>query len=301
MKTYIAIIILALGGLTLLGAEIHPEAGFYGYKFLNISSDPVALALGGRGIHASMDQGAFMRQPAVGSVNSHRGLGASHSAWLDDTSYNQLSYSLSNRLSHFGVALRNLDYGELESRDETGALIGYYHPSDVSLMANYAWRLGPSTYAGLNGGLMYQKLGTASSYGAHVDVGFTILPPFTNSIFSFSVRNLGDSSKMNEVQTRLPVSMEADLSKKWQLEQGSMTVELSAVKGVDADLKGVISTQLDILERIALRGAYKLNHDAEGLSAGLGLKVGKLDINYGWADFSSQLDDVHSFGLAWRF
>jgi len=106
---------------------------------------------------------------------------------------------------------------------------------------------------------------------------------------------------MNEVPTRMPVSLEADLSKQWQIEQGSLIVELSAIKAVDAHLKGVVSTQLTVLDRIALRGAYKLNYDAEGLSAGLGVKVGKLDINYGWADFNSALDDVHSFGLSWNF
>ncbi len=301
MKMYKLVLALLMLSATLLGADLHPDAGSYGFQFLNISSDPVSMALGGRGIHATMDQSAFIRQPAVGSVNSHRALGASHSPWLDDTSYNNLFYSYSTRLSHFGVAMRNLDYGELESRDETGALIGYYHPSDVSLMASYAYRLGPSTYVGVNGGIMYEKLSTASCYGIHVDWGLTVLPPFPNSMLSVSVRNVGDSSKMNEVPTRLPVSLEADLSKQWQIEQGSLIVELSAVKAVDAHLKGVVSTQLTILDRISLRGAYKINHDAEGLSAGLGVKVGMLDINYGWADFNSALDDVHSFGLTWNF
>ena len=299
MNRYILTFLLL--SATLLGADLHPEAGTYGFQFLNISSDPVSMALGGRGIHATMDRAAFIRQPAVGTVNSHRSLGASHSPWLDDTTFNQLYYGYSDRLSHFGVALRNLDYGELESRDETGTLIGYYHPSDVSLMANYAWRLWPSTYVGMNGGVVYQKLSTASSYGINVDLGATILPPFPNSLLSVSVRNVGDSSKMNEVPTRMPVSLEADLSKQWQIEQGSLIVELSAIKAVDAHLKGVVSTQLTVLDRIALRGAYKLNYDAEGLSAGLGVKVGKLDINYGWADFNSALDDVHSFGLSWNF
>lgn len=292
---------LLLMGVTPAKAEIHPNAGTYGFQFLNISSDPVSMALGGRGIHSSMDHAAFMRQPAVGSVNSHRSLGASHSPWLDDTTFNNLYYSFSDRLYHFGVALRNLDYGELESRDETGALIGYYHPSDVSLMANYAYRLGPSTYFGINGGVMYQKLSTASSYGVHADVGVTILPPITNSLLSLSVRNIGDSSQMNEVQTRLPISFETDLSKQWQIPQGSLSVELSAIKAVDANLKGVVSTQLVVLERIALRGAYKIGYDAESISAGIGIKVGKLDVNYGWADFDSELDSVHSFGLSWNF
>ncbi len=40
--------------------------------------------------------------------------------------------------------MRNLDYGEIENRDDMGFLIGNYHPLDIDVTANYAHRVTPS-------------------------------------------------------------------------------------------------------------------------------------------------------------
>lgn len=301
MKRYIYLIVIMLVTLGALHAGIHDNAGSYGYKFLNIPTNPVALALGSRGIHVNADYAAFINQPAIGSVESHRTLGVAHTAWLDDTRYNTLFYSLSDRKSHFGIAMRNLDYGELEARDDTGVLIGYYSPLDMSLMGNYAYRLGPATYFGVNLGVMYQKLNTDSSYGVHADAGVTILPPIKDSRLSMSLRNMGTSSAMNDIRTPMPTSIEIDFSKVYRFDESALTIETSAVKVLDADWKGVVSAEMDILGKAQLRGAYKINHDAESISAGIGIRIKSISIDYGWAAFTNQLNDIHSFGIGYRF
>ncbi len=284
-----------------LGAGIHEDAGNYGYKFLNITTSPIGLALGGRGIHSGENAAAFINQPAIGAMQSHRSLGASHTFWLEDTKYSNAYYSYSDRRSHFGLALRNLDYGELEARDDNGNLIGYYSPLDMSMMANYAYRMGPDLYMGFSGGVLYEKLNTDSSYGVHADAGLTYLPPFRDSRLSVSIRNLGTSSRMNNTRTDMPVSLEMDLSKKYSFDSGAITVEASAIKPVDEDIKGVVNTEINVIGRLFLRGAYKIGFDAESVSAGLGIRVGKINVDYGWAAFTRQLNDIHSFGISYSF
>lgn len=301
MRYFCLILILSLLAGSVLYAGSNDNTGLYGYKFLNVSTNPVALALGGRGIHAGGDLAAFLNQPAAGAIDSHRSVGISHTAWLDDIKYNNVFYSYSDRISHFGLALRNLDYGEIENRDDAGNLIGYYSPLDMSLMANYAYRMGPATYFGMSAGLLYQKLNTASSYGVHADVGLTILPPFRDSRLSFSLRNLGSSSKMENVETRMPVTFETDFSKGYQFESAKLILEASALKPIDEDLKGVISAQLELYDILALRGAYKMNYSAEDFSAGVGFKLRGLSIDYAWAPFTDGLNDVHAFGVSYRF
>ncbi|MDP2172239.1 MAG: PorV/PorQ family protein [Candidatus Cloacimonadaceae bacterium] len=301
MKHFRLILILSLLFGSALCAQTHENTGLYGYKFLNISTNPLSLALGGRGIHAGGNLAAFINQPASAAIESHRSAGISHTAWLDDIKYNNVFYSQSDRLTHFGLALRNLDYGEIENRDVTGNLIGYYSPLDISLMASYAYRMGPATYFGLNGGVMYQKLNTASSYGVHADLGMTLLPPVRDSRLSFSFRNLGTSSKMEDVETRMPITFETDLSKAYTFESGKLILEASAVKPIDADWKGIFSSELEIYEMIALRGAYKLNHSAENFSTGIGIKLLGLQIDYAWAPFTKGLNDVHAFGVSYNF
>ncbi len=301
MKNMLFTTILLLSALGTLPAGIHDNAGQYGYQFLDVSTNPVSLALAGRGVGSGSDLSSFLRQPASSVLNSHRSLGASHLIWLEDTSLNNLCYSWSDRKAHFGMALRTLDYGELEIRDDNGLLIGTYSPLNVDLMGNYAYRVTPSLYAGINAGVAYEKLNTDSSYGLHGDLGFTWLPPVQDTRFSLAVRNLGISTAMNEERTLFPVSLEMDLSKEIALGENSLAVELSGIKAIDENWKAAINAEFNLYGLAFIRAGYKINFDAEDISAGLGFRWKNLGIDYGWAPFSSHLNDVHSFGLSYHF
>ncbi len=301
MKNILITIIVTMAALTALSAGIHPNAGQYGYQFLDIGSNPVSLALAGRAIGSGADLSSFLRQPAASALNSHKALGASHQLWLEDTTFNNLCYSYSDRKTHFGMALRTLDYGSLEIRDDNGELIGHYSPLNVDLLSNYAFRVTPSLYAGINAGVAYEKLNTASSYGLHTDLGITWLTPVKDTQFNLAVRNLGISSAMNEARTLFPISVEMDLSKKINFGENSLEVELSGIKAIDENWKGAVSAEFNLYGLALLRAGYKINHDAEDLSAGLGIRWKSLGIDYGWASFSSHLNDVHSFGLSYYF
>ncbi|HPV15305.1 MAG TPA: PorV/PorQ family protein [Candidatus Cloacimonadota bacterium] len=280
---------------------LHPDAGEYSYQFLNIHSDPAMVAMGGRGVHALMDKSAFTLQPAIGAVKAHQNVGVSYMTWLDDSSCNQITYSSSDRISHFGITLRNLDYGKVESRDETGVFLGYYHPVSLSVMGNYAHRITPIIFAGANLGMLYEKLGTASSVGFHSDLGLTLLPPINNSSLSMTVRNLGTATSFDKERSLLPVSFETDLGKHWEWEDATFGLEVSAVKAVDEYYKFSVASQVGIWDKLYLRGAYKIKQDPKSLSAGLGFRLKNIDIDYAWAANSSGLNDVHSFGLKWNF
>lgn len=301
MKNTLLIILLALVASTALTAGIHPNAGQYGYQFLDVSSNPVSLGLAGRGIGSGSDLTAFLRQPAASALSNHRALGANHMFWLEDTACNNIFYSYSDRKSHFGMALRNLDYGDLEIRDDNGYLIGTYSPLNIDLLGNYAFRVSPSLYAGINAGIAYEKLNTDSSYGLHTDIGITWLSPIKDTQFNLAVRNLGISSAMNEERTPFPISVEMDLSKEFELGEHSLEVELSGIKAIDENWKGAVSAEFRLFGLAMLRAGYKINHDAEDLTAGLGLRWKQVGIDYGWASFSNQLSDVHSLGISYHF
>ncbi|OQB06897.1 MAG: hypothetical protein BWY18_00628 [Candidatus Cloacimonetes bacterium ADurb.Bin211] len=285
-----------------LNADIHHNAGKYGYQFLDISTNPISLSLAGRGISSSSQLSSFLRQPASSTIEAHRSIGASHIIWLADTSCDNLYYSWSNRKSHFGLAFRSLNYGELEIRDDNGMLIGHYSPLDIDLLGNYAMRLAPSLYAGVNVGIAYEKLDTDSSLGLHSDLGVAWLPPIAGTQCDLTIRNLGISSEMDEESTLFAPSLEMDLSKKINYQNTDITFELSGMKAVDENWKAAISSEIALFQRLlALRVGYKINYDAENLTAGLGLNWKNLSVDYGWASFSDHLNNVHSFGISYHF
>jgi|GEM_PF-201846 len=292
---------LTSSGYLMAGEAPHNEAGKYGFQFLQIPVNPVSIAMAGRAVHAKSNPMAWVFQPAAGVLDEGRSISASHTFWLDDTSYTNLAYSNSSRKYHLGLVLRNLDYGQIENRDETGYLIGTYNPIDLNLSGNLAFRITPDHYAGINLGAIYEKLNTVSALGITSDLGYTYLPPILDSKVSIGVRNLGYSGKMDKERPKLPVSYELDISKGIAFDERHLLIELGAQKAVDTDLRATLGTELVLFEMLALRAGYKYNFDAEDLTAGLGFKFAGFCLDYSWAAFSKRLNDVHSIGLTYSF
>jgi len=300
MKRYIIALMIAVLAISLM-AEVHSEAGNYGFKFLNIPATPVSSSLAGRGTHSPGNIGSWILQPASSAMYSHKAASASHSSWLGDTSYTSLVFSHAKRSSHIGLALRNLSYGEIDKRDETGLLLGYYSPTDIGVSGNYGWRVTPSIYLGANLNLAYQKLDTASSLALSTDLGITTLTMFKDSRLSFAARNLGVSSKMDEEKVKLPRSFDLDLYKGFHLGEQLLGVETGIVFLPDADPQAHLATELKLMERLYLRAGYKFNTDIAGLSAGLGFVISRFHLDYGFSAHKDGLGDAHSFGLSYRF
>lgn len=301
MRYILTIVILALLPFAL--TAINANAGEYGFQFLQIPVSPVASALGGTGIYATGYAGAFIQNPAANLLEERFSLSLQHNIWIVDTSTSQLVYSNSNRNRHFGLVGRMLDYGELENRDDTGLLIGKYHPLDANLMANYALRIMPDHLLGINAGLIYEKLDTASSFGLSADLGYVYLTPVTNAILFTSVRNIGFTSKMDDESIKLPLTIEAGLG--YTIPElafaDRISQQLTFKKAVDNDLTAAYAAEISLWQILALRLGYKFLHDEEGITAGLGINWHNLEIDYGWTSFSDRLNDSHSFGITYNF
>ncbi|PKN79499.1 MAG: hypothetical protein CVU48_05190 [Candidatus Cloacimonetes bacterium HGW-Cloacimonetes-1] len=300
MKKLFIIIILVVC-IAAVHAEVNSNSGTKGFKFLQIPVNPVSMSLAGRGVSSLSNPASCVLQPSIATINSHQDLSVSHTLWLEETSFTNIAYSNSDRVKHFGLILRSLDYGDVENRDDTGALLGYYNPLDMNLMANFGFRLNPSSYLGINAGLLYEKLNTASSYGFSTDLGYTYLPPITGTMISLAVRNLGYTAKMNEERIDLPISFEADISKDIQFEANRLSMGLSAIQATDEDFKGSLSAEFVFQNILSLRTGYKFNYTAEDITAGFGVKIKQFSVDYGWAAFNSELNDIHSFGITYSF
>lgn len=296
-------------------AEISPDAGAYGFQFLQIPVNPIASALGGTGIYADNYAGAFLNNPAANVLESNRSISVNHSLWLVDTSCSQLIYGNGSRRFHFGLAGRILDYGDIETRDDTGAIIGNYHPLDANLLVNFAFRVLPSHLVGINAGLLYEKLDTASSYGLSTDLGYIYLPPIVNTTVFASVKNIGMTSKMQDESIKLPATYETGISYKLKGEDLDISLQIAANKATDTAVRFIPAAELTVLKMLDLRMGYKTSATqgtgwfvpADGyttdanLTAGFGVNWQSLQVDYGWTAFSDKLNDTHAFGITYHF
>lgn len=300
-------IILVLLQLSLFA--IQSNAGEYGFQFLQIPISPVASALAGNGIYANNYPGAFVNNPAANLMDENFRFAVNHSIWLVDTSCTQLVYSKGNRNKQFGLTARILDYGQIDTRDGTGNIIGNYHPLDANLMTNFAVRILPDHMIGLNIGLLYEKIESASSYGLNADVGYLYLPPIANSIIFASLKNLGFTSEMENESIKLPLTYEAGIGYSIPRDSYNLSSQIALNKAIDSELSMAISSELALWEMLKLRLGYKTANSEKdnsklfdnGLTAGIGIRWQNIDVDYGWTSFSDRLNDTHSFGITYNF
>jgi hypothetical protein len=287
--------------ITLSISAINSNAGEYGFQFLQIPISPVASALAGMGIYASNYPGAFVLNPAANLMDENFNISVNHSVWLVDTNCSQIVYSKGNRNKHFGLSARVLDYGLIDTRDDTGAIIGNYHPLDANLMTNFAYRFLPSHMIGINIGLLYEKIETSSSYGINSDLGYVYLPPIANSTMFASLRNLGITSKMDNESIKLPLTYEFGLGYTLNSDVFVLSNQAAVNKAVDTDMQITLASEIALWNTLALRLGYKYNYSDENLTAGMGINWRDISINYGWNCFSDRLTDTHSFGVTYNF
>jgi len=50
-----------------------------------------------------------------------------------------------------------------------------------------------------------------------------------------------------------------------------------------------------------LRAGYKINYDAENVSAGFGIEWQGITVDYGWASWTSHFNDTHCLGITYSF
>lgn len=301
MKRYIILITLMLLFVQVF-ADMHPASGEYGFKFLNIPTSPVSTALASRGIHSEHNSFGWLLQPAaIGSSSSVKSFNFTHQFWLGESAYNSFGYVSANRKAHTALAVRNLNYGKIESRDESGQLIGHYEPVDMAVTANHSRRLGTGLYLGANLSVAYEKLDTASALALSTDLGISYLPMIKDSKLSFAVRNLGFSGKMENESISMPLSFDLDFSKGFEIKEQYLALEAAMVKPVDDYILYNLAAELELIDIFILRGGYRINGDWKGPTAGIGLNISNFEIDYGFARNGKGAGDVHNIGIGYHF
>ncbi len=294
--------IVILFGIQLSAIEIIEADGKYGWKSLLLPPSASVSAMAGTGAANSSDAASFIQHPTAGVVGNINSISLSMQQWMFDTSSNVVAINRSSNLHSLGFALRYLDYGKIDSRDITGDIIGEYHPLDVNLITNFAYRISPSYYAGINLILLYQKIDSSSSLGLATDIGLSYLPPINNLNFHLAVKHLGLTSKVKDESIKLPYAPEITAGYFFNPGNFSLYTEVKALKYPDdSNIKSTIGVNFGIYEIFKIRGGYMLNYDLQDFTTGLGISLLKIDVDYAYLPFKEGITDSHSFSVTYKF
>ena len=269
-------------------------AGESVYQFLNISSSPRQLALGGKEITYF---GSNVNQPLINpsSINvlMDNNFSINYSNYISDISYGSASYAYtfdnrSNTL-HFGVSY--IDYGNFDGYDEQGNSTNSFTGKESAISVGYSTKINNlPVYFGANIKLITSTLEQYNSLGLSSDIGFLYINDNSDLNIGFVIRNIGVQLKAyDENKEKLPFEVDLGFSQllenaplRWNITIENLqkwNIGLSNPSRIISDLDGNVTTEkvsfLNNLFRHLIVGAEIFPENSFNVRVGYNFKRGE--------------------------
>ncbi len=322
----LALLLIFAGGL-----QASSKSGTSAAQFLKIGIGPRASALAGSFTGLADDVTALYWNPAGISWMTHRHFAATHTEWFADINHEfaglvlPISRAATIGLSFTALSAPEMEQTTVEQPEGTGI---FFDVQDISLGLTYSRRLTDRFSFGMTVKYLQQKIFNESASTYAVDMGGILHTGFKGLRLGISMNNFGGKLRLDGRD--LIISVQDTPGK---LETQEWPLPISFRVGIAIDIMGpgegfitresqrltllvdgynvndateTMSTGLEYSwnENFFLRGGYRVNHDIENFSGGLGFRF-PIQSWMVQADYSlSNMDDlgyIQRIGLGFQF
>ena len=235
------------------------------------------------------------------------------------------AYTWDRHVQTFHTSVQYVNYGTFEGYDELGNATSDFTGSEAALSFGYAYNI-PWTdfYVGANVKLISSTLESYNSWGAATDLGFLYIDERNDINIGLSVRNLGFQIKpYDNTNEKLPLAIDAGISQlmehvpiRWHLTLENLqqwNIAFSNPNRAQETLDGnkeeekvsffnnalrhvIVGAELFPEKGFNIRLGYNFRRGEElrivdqrnfsGISAGFGLRFGKVRFNYSYSRYT---------------
>jgi hypothetical protein len=235
------------------------------------------------------------------------------------------AYTWDRHVQTFHAGISYVNYGTFEGRDELGGLTSDFTGSEAALSLGYAYNV-PWTdlFIGVNLKLISSTLETYNSLGTAVDLGMLYIDDKNDINYALAIRNLGFQIKpYDNTNEKLPLAIDAGISQlvenvpirwhltlenlqQWNISFSNPNKGQSTLDGGTSEEKVsffnnalrhvIIGAELFPEKGFNVRLGYNFRRGQElsivdqrnfsGLSAGFGLRFGKVRLNYSYSKYT---------------
>lgn len=235
------------------------------------------------------------------------------------------AYTWDRHVQTFHAGISYVNYGTFEGRDELGGLTSDFTGSEAALSLGYAYNV-PWTdlHLGVNVKVISSTLEAYNSFGTAVDLGMLYIDHKNDINYALVVRNLGfQITPYEDTNEKLPLAIEAGISQlvenvpiRWHLTLENLqqwNIAFSNPNRGESTLDGetkeekvsffnnalrhvIIGAELFPEKGFNIRLGYNFRRGQElsivdqrnfsGLSAGFGLRFGKVRLNYSYSKYT---------------
>lgn len=278
------------------------EPGTSGFLFLRLGNGARASGMGEAFTAVADDATSIYWNPAgMASVEGVE-MNFTHSEWLLDIRFEQISVVNEMLGGAVGFNFTGLYYGKMDRYGSYPSLTpdGTFAPYDLAISAGYATDLLPNLSLGAAVKLIYEKIDFESATGWAVDLGLIHKTIVEGLTFGASMLNLGPEAKFVEEKFYPPLQLRGGASYRYEDEwlRGSILLAGEAVFPNDNDAKFHAGVEYDYRSRFAVRLGYKADYYVQGPSLGLGILYKSIKFDYAYMPMEYDLGDSHRFSIS---
>jgi len=176
---------------------------------------------------------------------------------------------------------------------------GTFEPYDVVVGISFARKIVDTFAAGMTAKMLYQKIDVYSDTQYALDLFVSHQAVIEGLFFGASLTNLGGQMQLRDEAFDLPLAFRlgAAYDPQHAFFAGKVTVAGDVIFPNDGNEKAHLGAEYRLMPELALRAGSKINYDSQGLTAGVGLRKGTLEVGYAFEDMDNDLDPMHKFVL----
>jgi len=300
------VFILAFGFL-LIPSQWLVAAINSGAAFLKIDTGARPTAMGGAYTALADDVNALYYNPGGLGNLRQRELGATHTKWLMNTTFDFLGYAHPLKKGTFGLGVTRLSIGGHEGRDANRQATSSYDASDTAYTIGYSRRLAGRTSMGGNFKYLQSRIGDYSASAVAFDAG--ALHQFGGMPLALGVSVLNMGKGMTYLDQTDPLPLTLSLGAAYRL--GGMFQVTTDIRHdvYDKQTSLGFGTEYALMPRFSIRAGYTSFASRNfggaagaigGFGGGFGLKLGRYRADYTFTPFGA-LGNAQRLSLGARF
>lgn len=320
VQCQVAVVAVVVG---LVGSSVFAQQKLAqtGFQFLSVGTDARATAMGEAFNTIEGSPTALFYNPAgMARLNSFFQIAVNQTTWIADINYFSGSFAINpdhGKYGVIGISFLFVDYGDIMgtvvAENEQGFIeTGTFSPGAVMVGLGYARALTDRFSVGGHLKYVRQDLGTPRRPGADnalipedlaldvlaFDFGTIYKTGFKSLNFGMSLRNFSQEITYIREGFQLPLTFKIgfsidalDFFQSGERNQ-SFLVSFDAVNPRAFSEFFSVGGEYVLMDALALRAGYIHNQDDYSITAGFGLKVYKIMLDYSYTPFQI-FDDVH--------
>jgi hypothetical protein len=302
MKRKLSIgIVLAVAVALQTGSLFAGEAGTSGFLFLRLGNGARATGMGEAFTAVADDATSIYYNPAGMANITGVDLNVSHTEWLQDIRFEQVSVANEMLGGTVGLGFTGLYYGSMDRYPDYPALVpdGTFAPYDLALAAGYAMDVLPNLSAGATAKVIYERIDFESATGWAVDVGVVHKSMIEGLTLAASALNLGPEAKFVEEKFYPPFQIRGGAAYRYDAGwlRGNVIIATDAVFPNDGEAKLHMGMEYNYRELLSVRAGYKGNYYTQGPTLGLGIYYRNLRFDYAFMPMQNNLGDGHRLSI----